>query len=59
MTIDGGFGLVSFVGSFDELGLDEDDAGADERDHVWPVDRAPAVLGGLAQLECRRRAGDA
>ena len=55
----GGFGLVSFVGSFDELAVDEGGAGADERDQVWPVDRAPAVLGGLDQLERHGQPGRA
>ena len=55
----GGFGLRGFVGSFDELAVDEHRAGADERDQVWGVDRAPAVLGGLDQLERHRQPGRA
>ena len=53
----GGFRLVVFVGSFDELAVDERGAGADERDQVWGVDRAPAVLGGLDELERHRQSG--
>jgi hypothetical protein len=48
--LSGGFGLRVLVGSFDELAVDERGAGADERDEVWGVDRAPAVLGSLDEL---------
>jgi hypothetical protein len=37
-----GFGLVVVAGSFDELAVDEQGAGADERDQLWAVDRAPS-----------------
>ena len=47
----GGFGLGVFGGSFDELAGLEAGAGPDERNEVWTVDRAPAVLGGLDELE--------
>ena len=43
--------------SFDELALEERGAGADERDEVWCVDRAPALLCGLDQLERHRDPG--
>ena len=43
---------MEFVGSFDEFAGLEAGAGPDERDEVWGVDRAPAVLGGLDELEC-------
>jgi hypothetical protein len=46
----GGFGLMGFVGSFDELAVDEHRAGADEGDQMRCVDRAPAVLRGLDKL---------
>ena len=46
----GGLGVRCLGGSFDELAVDEGGAGADEGDQ-WAVDRAPAVLGGLDQLE--------
>jgi len=46
---------VVVVGSFDEFAVDEGGAGADERDEVWSVDRAPAVLGGLDELERHRQ----
>jgi len=36
----GGFGLMGFVGSFDELAVDEHRAGADEGDEMRCVDRA-------------------
>ena len=55
----GGFGLGVVVGSFDELAVDERGAGADERDQVRGVDRAPAVLGGLDELERHRQPGGA
>ena len=55
----GGFGLGCFVGSFDELAALERRAGADERDQVRAVDRAPAVLGGLDELERHRQPGRA
>ena len=43
--------MVAVVGSFDELAVDECRAGTDERDQVWAVDRAPAVLGqGLGKV---------
>ena len=48
----GGVGLGVVVGSFDELAGLEAGAGPDERDEVRGVDRAPAVLGGLDELEC-------
>jgi hypothetical protein len=51
--------LRVLVGSFDELTVDEHGPGADERDEVWGVDRAPAVLGGLDELERHRRTGRA
>ena len=47
------------VGSFDELAVDERGAGADERDQVGRVDRAPAVLRGLDELERHRQPGGA
>ena len=47
----GGFGLGVFGGSFDELAGLERGAGPDERNEVRGVDRAPAVLGGLDELE--------
>ena len=47
----GGVGLGVFVGSFDELAGLEAGAGPDERDEVRGVDRTPAVLGGLDELE--------
>jgi putative transposase len=50
----GGFGLMGFVGSFDELAVDEHRAGADEGDEMRCVDRAPAVLRGLDELERHR-----
>ena len=53
----GGFGLWGFVGSFDELAVDEQGARADERDQMGGVDRAPPVLGGLDQLERHRQPG--
>ena len=37
---------MGFVGSFDELAVDEHRAGADKCDQVRGVHRAPAVLGG-------------
>src|SRR5829696_2177628 len=55
----GGFGLMGFVGSFDELAVDEHRAGADEGDEMRCVDRAPAVLRGLDELECHREPGRA
>jgi hypothetical protein len=51
----GCFGLAGFVGSFDELARLERGAGPDERDEVRGVDRAPAVLGGLDELERHRQ----
>lgn len=38
------------VGWFDELAVDECGAGAEKRDEVEGVDRAPAGLGGLDEL---------
>jgi hypothetical protein len=55
----GGFGLWCFAGSFDELAALERRAGADERDQMRAVDRAPAVLGGLDELERHRQPGRA
>ena len=51
--------LVSsgFVGSFEEFPLLEVGAGADESDEVRCVDRAPAGLCGLDELERHRDAG--
>ena len=43
------------VGSFDEFAALEGGAGADEGDQVRAVDRAPAVLGGLDELERHRQ----
>ena len=40
-----------FVGSFDELAIDERGAGPDQRDQVRAVHRPPAVLGGHDELE--------
>ena len=51
----GGVGLAVFGGSFDELAGLEASAGPDERDEVRGVDRAPAVLGGLDELERHRQ----
>ena len=51
----GGVGLAVFVGWFDELAGLEASAGPDERNEVWTVDRAPAVLGGLDELERHRQ----
>ena len=55
----GGFRLRGFVGSFDEFAVDERGPGADEGDQVWAVDRAPAVLRGLDQLERHGQPGRA
>ncbi len=55
-------GLLSarWVGrSFDEFALVERGAGADERDEVRCVHRAPALLCGLDQLERHRDTGGA
>jgi hypothetical protein len=41
----------------DELAVDERGAGTDERDQVRAVDRAPAVLGGLDELERHCQSG--
>jgi hypothetical protein len=46
----GGFGLMGFVGSFDELAVDEHGAGTHERNQVGRVDRPPAVLGASMSL---------
>jgi len=43
--------------AFDEGAAFESCAGADERDEVWCVDRAPALLCGLDQLERHRDPG--
>jgi len=43
--------------AFDEDAAFESCAGADERDEVWCVDRAPALLCGLDQLERHRDPG--
>jgi integrase/recombinase XerD len=53
----GGFRSRVFVGSFDELAGLEGRAGADECDQVGCVERAPAVLCGLDELErhCQAR----
>jgi len=48
---------VVVVGSLNELAAVEHGAGSDERDQVWPVDHAPAVLGGLDELERHRQPG--
>jgi len=50
----GGFGLGVLLGSFEELAGLEDGTGADESDEVGCVDRAPAVLRGLDELERHR-----
>jgi hypothetical protein len=47
----GDFGLGMGGGSFDEFGGLEYRAGADERDQVWRVDSARAVLGGFDEFE--------
>ena len=39
--------------------VDEHGTGADEGDQVWGVDGAPAVLGGLDELERHRQPGRA
>ncbi len=46
-----------FVGSFDEFAAPEAGAGADECDEFGCVDRAPAVLGGLDELERHGQSG--
>ncbi len=43
--------------AFDEAAMLERGAGADERDEVWRVDRAPTGLGGLDELERHRDPG--
>ena len=48
-------GLV--LGSFDELAVDEGRPGADERGQVGCVDRSPAALSGLDELEGHRQGG--
>src|SRR6266516_2176783 len=45
------------VGSFDQLAGLEAGAGSDQGDQVGAVDRAPAALGGLQQLEHHRQPG--
>ena len=45
------------VGSFDELAGLETGSGPDERDEVGCVDRPPAGLGGLDELERHRQPG--
>ena len=47
------------VGSFDEFAGLEAGSGADEGDEVGCVHGAPAVLGGLDELECHREPGGA
>jgi len=42
---------VVVVGPFYELAVDERGASSDERHEMWAVDCAPAVLGGLDELE--------
>jgi integrase/recombinase XerD len=46
-----------FVESFEEFAAFEAHTGADEGDEFGGVDRAPAVLGGLDELEPHRQAG--
>jgi hypothetical protein len=53
----GGFGSRGFVGSFDELAVDEYRAGTDQCDQVRCVDRSPPVLRGLDELERRGQPG--
>jgi NAD(P)-dependent dehydrogenase (short-subunit alcohol dehydrogenase family) len=50
----GGFGLRRFVGSFDELAVDEHRAGTHECNQMGCVDCSPAVLCGLDELERHR-----
>jgi len=50
----GGCRLGVLVGAFDELAGHERGAGADEGDEMRCVDRAPAVLRGLDELERHR-----
>jgi hypothetical protein len=51
----GGLGLLVVVGSFDEFAALKRGAGADERDEMACVDRAPACLGGFDELERHRQ----
>ena len=53
----GGFRFGVLAGSFDESAVDEGRAGADQGDEVGGVDGAPAVLGGLDELERHRQPG--
>ena len=55
----GGCRSVDRIGSFDELAVDEDAAGAQERDQVRCVDHAPAGLGSLDDLEYHGQPGRA
>ncbi len=55
----GGFGLRCFVGSFDEFAVYERRAGAHECHEVRAVDRTPAVLSGLDELERHGQSGRA
>ena len=50
---------MGFGGSFDELAVDEHRAGADEGNQMRCVDRTPAVLRGLDELERHREPGRA
>ncbi|MDP9845036.1 hypothetical protein J2853_004247 [Streptosporangium lutulentum] len=54
-----GCGWDVVVGSFDELAAGEGRPGADQRDQMRGVDRAPAGLGGLDQLERHGQPGSA
>jgi hypothetical protein len=49
--------LGFLAGSLDELSVGEGGSGADEGDEVGRVDGAPAVLGGLDELEGHGQAG--
>jgi integrase/recombinase XerD len=51
--------LGVILGSIDELAVLEHRAGADERDQMGGVHRAPAGLGGLDEFECDRQPGRA
>jgi hypothetical protein len=50
---------MGFVGSFDELAVDEHCGGADEGNPMRCVDRVPAVLRDLDKLERQREPGHA
>src|SRR5215467_4114886 len=52
-----GLGMDGVRGSFDELAVFEGGTVADERDEVGCVDRAPAGLGCLDELERHRQPG--